>query len=248
MKRIVTALCMSLSTFTAIPCPYRPFDEEARPLAVVCLPIVGAVVGLLWYLLALLGGRWLPGILGALIVVLPWLLTGIMHLDGFMDTSDALLSWRPLEQRLKILKDPHAGAFSIIALAVLALVSYDAASGIAPGSDLRLLLFIPVISRCGSAFCVLTLPTLSKSEYSGSEGTAAQRLAIAAMWLIAIIFCALWLRGQVVALLVETAAYAVAMFWAYRVLKGVSGDIAGFALSIAECAALVSLAARTALF
>lgn len=248
MKRILTALCMSLSTFTAIPCPYRPFDEEARPMAVVVLPIVGAVVGLFWYLFALLGGRWLPGILGALIVVLPWLLTGFMHLDGFMDTSDALLSWRPLEQRLKILKDPHAGAFSIIALAVLALVSYDAASGIAPGSDLRLLLFIPVISRCGSAFCVLTLPTLARSEYSGSVGTAAQRLAIGCMWLIAIVFCALWLKGQVVALLVETAAYALAMLWAYRVLKGVSGDIAGFALTIGECAALVSLAARTALF
>ena len=34
MKRILVALCMSLSTFTAIPCPYRPFDEEARPLVI----------------------------------------------------------------------------------------------------------------------------------------------------------------------------------------------------------------------
>ena len=244
MKRIVTALCMSLSTFTAIPCPYRPFDEEARPLAVVCLPIVGAVVGLLWYLLALLGGRWLHAIRGALVVVLPWVLTGFMHLDGFMDTADALLSWRPLEHRLKILKDPHAGAFSIIALALLALVSYDAMRGIGPAEDLRVLLFIPIVSRCGSAFSVLTLPVLGHSEYAKAEGNSAQRLAVLCMWALALLFCGLWLKGQIVVLLVETAAYAAAMLWAYRVLKGVSGDVAGFALSIAECAGLVALGSR----
>lgn len=248
MKQILVALCMSLSTFTAIPCPYRPFDEEARPLAVVCLPIVGAVVGLLWYVLALLAGRWLPAIHAALLVALPWLLTGFIHLDGFMDTSDALLSWRPLEQRLKILKDPHAGAFSIIALAVVALISYDAASGIAPGSDLRALLFIPVISRCGSALCVLALEPIGHSEYAQAEASVAQRLTVAVMGLIAALLCGLWLGDQVAVLLVEALAYGAAMLWAYRTLGGVSGDVAGFALTVAECAALVSLAGRTTLF
>ena len=247
MIRVLKALCMSLSTFTAIPCPWRPWDEEARPLAVVCLPIVGAVVGLLWYVLALLGGRWLPAIRTALIVALPWLITGFMHLDGFMDTADALLSWRPLEQRHRILKDPHAGAFSIIALAVLALVSYDAASHIPLGCDLRVLLFVPIVSRCGSAFSVLTLPAIGHSEYARTEGTSAQRLAILAMWALALLACGLWLKGQILVLLVETLAYAAAMLWGYRVLKGVSGDVAGFALSIAECAAVVALASRAAL-
>ena len=248
MIRILKALCMSLSTFTAIPCPYRPWDEDARPLAVVCLPIVGAVVGLLWYVLALLSGRWLPAIQSALIVALPWLLTGFMHLDGFMDTADALLPWRPLEQRHRALKDPHARTFSIITLGVLILVSYDAAIGIDPVGDLRALLFIPIISRCGSAFSVLTLPAIGSSEYAQGEGTAAQRLAVLAMWALALLFCGLWLQGSIVVLIVETLAYAAAMFWAYRVLKGVSGNIAGFALSVAECAALIALASRTALF
>ncbi len=242
MKRILTALCMSLSTFTAIPCPWRPWDEEARPLAVVCLPIVGAVVGLLWCLLALLAGRWLPVVQSALIVTLPWLITGFMHLDGFMDTADALLSWRPLEQRLRILKDPHTGAFSIIALAVLALFSYDAARCVGFSGDLRALLFIPIVSRCGSAFSVLTLPTLGHSEYARAGGSMAQRLAILAMWALALLACGLWLKGQILVLLVETLAYALAMLWGYRTLKGVSGDVAGFALSVAECAGLVALA------
>ena len=36
------------------------------------------------------------------------------------------------------------------------------------------------------------------------------------------------------------------MAWAYHTLKGVSGDLAGFALSIGECAALVALANQIA--
>lgn len=244
MKRILRALCMALSTFTAIPCPWRPWEEDDLELSLVCLPIVGAVVGLLWYVLSLLAGRWLGAVQSALIVALPWLLTGFIHLDGFMDTADALLSWRPLEQRLRILKDPHAGSFAVIALAVIALISYDAAGSIALGKDLRALLFIPVISRCGSAFSVLTLPAIGHSEYAHSEGTSAQRLAVIAMWAIALLFCGLWLKGQVWVLLLETLAYALSMLWGYRTLKGVSGDVAGFALTISECVALAALAER----
>ena len=244
MKRILRAFCMSLSTFTAIPCPWRPWDEDARALMLVCLPIVGAVVGLLWYVLALLGGWLMPAAFGALVAALPWLLTGFIHLDGFMDTCDALLSWRPLEQRLKILKDPHAGSFAVVGLAVLALFSYSATSGLWLMDDLRALLFIPVISRCCSAFCVLTLKPLSQSQYARAEASVAQRLAVLAMWALALLFCGLWLKGQILVLLVETLAYALAMLWGYRTLKGVSGDVAGFALTISECAALVALANR----
>ena len=44
-----------------------------------------------------------------------------------------------------------------------------------------------------------------------------------------------------IALLIETAVYAAAMAWACHTLRGVSGDVAGFALSAAECAGLIAL-------
>ena len=242
MKRVFKALFMGLGMFTALPCPYRPWDEDARGLMLVCLPVVGAVIGLLWSVLAVLAHRLLPACAAALTVALPWLLTGFMHLDGYMDTCDALLSWRPLEHRLRILKDAHTGAFAVVGMAMLALFSYDAVRSI-PAERLAALIFVPVVSRCGSAFCVLSLKPISHSEYAATSGNAAQRMAVAAMWGLALIACGLWLNGSaVVALLLETLAYLLAMLWAVRVLKGVSGDLAGFALSIAECAALVALA------
>ena len=241
MKRFWNAFCMCYSMFTALPCPYRPWDEDARDMMLVCLPIVGALLGLLWAALGALGMAWLtPALRAALIAALPWLLTGFIHLDGYMDTCDAILSWRPLEQRLRILKDVHTGAFAVVGLGLLMMFSHSAAMGL-EWIDLRALLFVPVVSRCGSAFCVLTLKPIGHSEYAKTEGKTAQRVAVVLMWLLAIAGCAVWLKGLAVALLVETAVYAGAMAWACHTLKGVSGDLAGFALTAAECAALIAL-------
>ena len=242
MTRLVTAFFMALGMFTALPCPYRPWDEDARGLMLVCLPMVGGVIGLLWGLLSLLGMRLLPATSAALLAALPWLLTGFIHLDGYMDTCDALLSWRPLEQRLRILKDSHTGAFAVVGLGILLLFSYDSAKSIVQSVDLRALVLIPVVSRCGSAFCVLALRPLGHSEYAAMEEKAGLRNIVIGMWCVAMIAGFLWLRGLGVVLAVETLAYALAMAWAYRTMKGVSGDLSGFALTVAECAALIALA------
>ena len=242
MKRLWNAFCMCYSMFTALPCPYHPWDEEARSLMLVCLPIVGVLLGLLWAALAALGKIILaPTLNAALVAALPWLLTGFIHLDGYMDTCDAILSWRPLEQRLRILKDVHTGAFAVVGLGLLMMFSYASTSTLA-WDDVRPVMFIPVVSRCGSAFCVLTLKPIGHSEYAATEGQAGQRIAVAVMWLVAMTACGIWLGRPVIALAVETLAYALAMLWGYRTLKGVSGDVAGFALTISECAALIALA------
>ena len=239
LTQVFRAFFMSLGMFTAIPCPYRPWDEDARGLMLAMLPVVGAVVGLLWFALEELGSWLIPQVHSALVAALPWLLTGFIHLDGFMDTCDAMLSWRPLEKRLEILKDSHTGAFAVVGLALLALFSYDAANS--RMVDMRPLIFIPIVSRCGSAFSVLSLRPIGHSQYAAMNGKGVQRLAVVAMWIVAVGCCALWLGRPAFALLIETAVYAAAMTWVYRALRGVSGDLAGFALTVSECAALIAL-------
>ena len=49
-----------------------------------------------------------------------------MHMDGFMDVNDAIMSRRPLEDRLRILKDSTVGAFAVITVMFLVLAMYVA--------------------------------------------------------------------------------------------------------------------------
>lgn len=241
--KIVKAFFMCLGMFSAIPCPYRPWDEDARGMMTACLPLVGAVIGALWYVLALLGRLLLPDMLCAtLIAALPFLLTGFMHLDGFMDSADALLSWRPLEQRQKILKDVHCGSFSVVAMVLLAVGMFAAATD-ASAKDLRPLILIPAASRCMSAFCVTALKPIGHSEYASLNRNMGTPLAAIVMLLLTVFISFFWL-GSIAALTVgaTVVGYAAAMTWAAHTLKGVSGDLAGYSLCIGELCGLIALA------
>ena len=242
MKKLWTAFYMSLKMFSALPLPQGRWEEGLRKHATACLPLVGLVLGGLWWGLAALARRFLPPPLaGALVAALPFLLTGFIHLDGFMDTSDAMLSWRDRETRLKILKDVHVGAFAVIALALLMLFQFAAALSV---RTLFPLLLIPVLSRAGSALCVLLLRPLGHSEYAtAADAPRGFAQAVGAEALLAMV--ALGILGGwdgLIAGAATIAGYGLSMSWCVRTLGGVSGDLCGFALTVSELCGLIALA------
>ncbi len=131
-KKNITALFMAWGNFTVIPCPYKHWDSSLNHRMLMYLPAIGAVIGFVWVLcLSVLS--WI-GIPAALLAVcaefLIFRLCGYMHLDGFMDVSDAVMSRRPLEERQRILKDSRVGAFAVICLVFLLLVWFAAAESL----------------------------------------------------------------------------------------------------------------------
>lgn len=126
---VIRSLCIAFSTYSRIPVPQVAWTDENRKYSMCFFPLIGAVIGLLlWGWLALcdaLGfGALLRGAVGAL---LPILVTGGIHMDGFMDTSDALASWQSPEKRLEILRDSHVGAFAVLGCAGYLLLDAGAA-------------------------------------------------------------------------------------------------------------------------
>ena len=121
MRDWICGFFMAWGMFLAIPCPRKIWSESARQKMLVCMPLVGLLAGGVW------AGAWLllrgaPGpVRAAVCAAAPWLVTGFMHLDGYMDVCDAVLSRRDLATRQRILKDSHCGAFAVICLVLLAL-------------------------------------------------------------------------------------------------------------------------------
>ncbi|MGI6730479.1 MAG: adenosylcobinamide-GDP ribazoletransferase [Anaerovoracaceae bacterium] len=267
--RYIHGFFMSFGNFCAIPCPYRPWNEKARDLMLVFFPLVGLVIGILWYVLYLILQllNFPIELSAAIMTVYPFLATGFIHLDGFMDTSDAILSRRPLEDKLRILKDPHTGAFAIVSLAILFLVSYGGMMAILretamlregaiegeilwSGSMMALLL-IPVISRVGSSLTMLILKPLGHSQYHGKFKKKSARIhagvvvAIGVAAFIAAVFLGInQLHNYDIAWTLSAGAigYALAMGHAKRQLGGVSGDLAGYSLTLAETCSIIVLA------
>jgi adenosylcobinamide-GDP ribazoletransferase len=107
--------------------PCKKWDGGLRPLMIALLPLIGLILGALWLAAALLLRLAGPaGLFGAAVMtLLPWALSGFMHLDGYMDCCDAILSRRDLPERQRILKDPHAGTFAVVCLTALALLEFS---------------------------------------------------------------------------------------------------------------------------
>ena len=113
---------IAFSMYSKIPMPQSQWSRENMRYALGFFPMVGLVIGLLvWAVAELfesLGTAQGQLFRVSVLTVLPVLISGGIHLDGFLDVSDAMSSWQERDRRLEILKDSHAGAFAIICCAV----------------------------------------------------------------------------------------------------------------------------------
>lgn len=239
MKDWIYGFFMAWGMFLALPCPLKIWNERARSKMVCCLPLVGLVVGGVW-VLAAYAGRFLPPPVGGLLIAAaPWLATGFLHLDGFMDVCDAVMSRRDLETRRRILKDSHCGAFAVICMVLLAMGQWSAFLS-ARGLSLWGLALIPVASRACASLAVLTLRPLGSSQYS-EMARGGGPVWFAAVCLTASAALPAVLAGSF-APLMAAAGYGLAVWYGFRQLDGMSGDISGFALTVGELWGAVTLA------
>ncbi len=229
-------------------------DEPSR--ALMFFPFVGALIGALILLVNRAGlTEGCPLAVRVLLtLVIPILLTGGIHIDGYMDTEDALRSYASPERRLEILKDPHIGAFAVIGLlklllilgAAMILILEDAEGNPA---DVRILASIFVTARCFSGLTSLLYPKARKEGMlyettKGDQKTAVATLIIELAAVSAFMLAADPARGIAVllAFVLCAAYYRVS---ARRAFGGVTGDTAGHFLVISETAAVAVLAACT---
>ena len=144
---VLKSLCLAFSMYSRIPMPRVDWEEKNMRYVLCFFPWVGLVVGGgmygLWLLRSWLG-VFIPFPVFVLTgTVLPVLITGGIHMDGFMDTMDALHSYSPKERKLEILKDSHIGAFAVIMLAVYGLVYLGAFSEVESNVMLKIVSIKP---------------------------------------------------------------------------------------------------------
>ena len=152
---MLDSMLMAFSLYSRIPVPQAKWNDESMRWCICFLPLVGLVIGAAqWAAFALLTHfSFGPVLRGAVLAVLPILLSGGIHMDGFMDTCDAIHSYGSREKRLEILKDPHVGAFAVIGGIVYFVLDFGIWSE-AGKQEIPLLCLIFVLSRALSAFPV----------------------------------------------------------------------------------------------
>ncbi len=251
-KLAYLALCAAFSTFSSLPVPKFKWEEKISSLMMPVFPIVGLVIGVFWrFAISLLILAEIPIMLKtAFFCVIPIVLTGFFHLDGFMDVADAVLSRRDLEKKREILKDSHVGSFAVLASILYFMFYFSASYSLLFSHNTGLLVdifvFIPVFSRSICAIYLLGLPLMSQNGYAAMYRENNRKKQI--VWLVSVVFmcfvgCVIF--AGIIGLLVLISGLVFCSIVFIPVcfsLKGVNGDVSGCALVVTELACLMTLA------
>ena len=193
---VLQTVAVAFAMFSAVPVPQFNWTEKNMRYAMCAFPLIGVVIGLLWFLCGVLP---LPGAARAAgFCLIPVWVTGGIHLDGYADTCDALSSYGDREKKLEILKDPHCGAFAVIRLcsyfaaylALCACVQFTLQAGL-------LWMMALVLERALSGYAVAAFPMAKNTGLAHTFASAADRATVRRVLalLAAVLCCAMLALG-----------------------------------------------------
>lgn len=223
-----------------------PFGGAAvpDPRTLSWFPAVGAVLGLavgaVWWGVSEL---WPPLVAAAIVLAVDLALTGLLHVDGLVDSADGLLPQVPRERRLAIMAEPDVGAYGVATAVVVLLVRYGALASMEPS------VLLVAGAWCGARTVMAV--TARAVPYARSGGLATAFLGgdwrpVGLYGLILAVSLGAFAGGRQTELAVAIGmlAGAALVVAARRRLGGFTGDVLGAAGVVTETIALLVAAAR----
>jgi adenosylcobinamide-GDP ribazoletransferase len=238
----------ALKFLTILPA-YRHRESTPQEISrsIVFFPLVGAIIGLI-----LAGSYWLlrfvfpAAVISGLLLVGIAVLSGGLHLDGFVDTIDGIGGHKTATARWQVMRDSRAGAFGIAGVFLLLILKYAALNSIADTWMMSALLVMPVVSRWLMVYAICAYPYARPSGLGKvfKDGASWGKFIVATLITLAITVPLF--RWASLAIILGSGAITLAMaHFLKRKFAGLTGDTYGAINEVAEVSvlAIVSLLA-----
>jgi len=244
LKSLLVPFFTAIRFLTLLPLSWHVGnDREHFSTSLYYFPVVGLMIGALGYLFASLLCKFLPiQVASAGMLFFLAFISGCLHLDGVADSADGLLSSRPREKALAIMKDSRTGAMGVIGIVFILLGKYAALSSMDMEMFCLSVFFMPLAGRC-VIVCTMAIQRYARKE--GGMGTyfysgKSKKPAIFSLFVLLStlgIFASKALPVFSVALFVIIALFTR---WCNGKLGGATGDTIGASCEIAELVTAVS--------
>ncbi len=234
------SLIIAFAMYSKIPMPRADWNDKNMRYAFCWFPVIGLVIGLVTSAVFYILTDWQAGDVfrGVCLTAVPLLITGGIHLDGFMDTTDARSSYGDREKKLTILKDSHVGAFAVIGCGLYLILSAGAWSEM-DAKGIRIMVMAFVLERALSGLAAVNFKGARTDGMLTAFREPARKRTVTAVLVIeaiasAAVMCYFWLPAGVLccvgALLMFAFYYQIAM----KEFGGTTGDLAGWFLQNCE--------------
>jgi adenosylcobinamide-GDP ribazoletransferase len=168
-------------------------------------------------------------------------MTGALHLDGFLDTCDGLGGHGTPEERWRIMDDSRAGGFGVVGVTCLLLTKYIVLNSIPASMFTATLILMPVISRWAMVYAIFAYPYAKPAGLGKTlkEGTDWRALTMATVVAIVVaMMLGWWVFGLTVLVIVWIVVVLAATYLKSK-FAGLTGDTYGAINEISEVAVLV---------
>lgn len=141
------------------------FIKEDYQKSVLYFPLIGLIIGVFLAILAY-GSEFIlqPFTTAVLLITFEAILTGGLHLDGFMDSCDGLFSGRDRDKMLDIMKDSRVGAMGVLSVIILLLLKLALLIELPRMLIVPIIVIMPMLGRMAMVYCIFRFP------YARSEG------------------------------------------------------------------------------
>ena len=190
-----------------------------------------------------------PHVTSVILLILPPLLTGGLHCDGFMDTMDGVFSGRDREKMLLIMKDSRVGSNGVFGFVLLMLLEWGVLLDLLPAPDFLVpaLFLMPIIARLMMTGAVALYP-YARPEGMGKAFAAytdGRTVAFAALTALCFLLPFGWPAAAALLLcLLFTAFFAS---FVVKKLGGLTGDIYGAVTTLNEALVLLAFLVSAAI-
>ena len=240
MKQIINSLMMAFAMYSKLPMPRVDWTKENMRYVMCFFPLVGVVIGGVIYLWSIIGESMAMStvFLTVVFILIPLFLTGGIHMDGFMDTTDALSSYQPKEKKLEILKDPNSGAFAVIACVGYYLLTFGVWFEVSQ-ETLPFLCIGFLLSRALSGLSVVTFPLAKNSGLAAAFSNEANKVLTKRAMILYILLSAatMILLNWKLGIICLLSAFLTYIYYRKKAIKefgGITGDLAGYFLQLCE--------------
>jgi adenosylcobinamide-GDP ribazoletransferase len=227
---------------TILPSPqHRKYGVENLGKSVAFFPVVGLILGLMLFGVYHLLALFLPSILiNVLLVIILVILTGALHLDGFIDTCDGLAVKSTTSDKLKVMSDSRVGGFGVVGGCCLILAKFAALVALPEGLRGAALILMPILSRWAMIYAISAFSS-AKREGVGwaiKQGANWKGMVVATIFslVVAVVLLSWWgaaLLATLALILLAVSRYLCSIF------GGLTGDTYGAINEFAEVAVLV---------
>ncbi len=243
---VINSCIIAFAMYSKIPMPNVEWTSKNKKYIICFFPFVGIVIGAIAFGWFYICQKFEIGsiLFSTIMAVIPLIITGGIHIDGYMDTMDALHSYKDREEKLNILKDPHIGAFSVITLVGYYLIYVGCLSELHSGNAIKVLAIGYILSRVLSGLGVVYFPAAKKSGMLYDFSSSAHKTVVRVVLIIMFIGCSglmLWV-DLYMGLAVIVGSILMFIYYRYKSVKefgGITGDLSGWFLTIVELVSVI---------